>query len=70
VNYDLRIEDVVDYRYGVIRGFKGWIIYELTYPKLKKYLSRIFGPTQYMGIGRLRKIGLGQIMIKKVIVRE
>ncbi len=68
VDYSIRPETVI---YGktptgkpkLIRGFTGWITYELLYPKLKPIYSKLLALAKYMGIGRSRSIGFGQVEV-------
>ena len=54
----------------LVRGFRGWIIYELTYPKMKKYYKKLLALANALGIGRSRSIGFGQVRISRVEKRE
>lgn len=66
VDYSVKPETVVygktsDGRLKLVRGFTGWIIYELIYPKLRPIYSKLLALAKYMGVGRSRSIGFGQV---------
>ena len=66
VDYSVKPETVIygktgDGRLKLVRGFTGWIIYELIYPKLKPIYSKLLALARYMGVGRSRSIGFGQV---------
>lgn len=44
-----------------VRGFVGWVIYELNYPKLKPIYSKLLALANYLGLGRSRSIGFGYV---------
>jgi len=50
-----------------IRGFVGWVLYELSYPhpKLKRVYSKLLALANHLGIGRSRAIGFGHVTITK-----
>lgn len=46
------------------RGFVGWMEFDIPYKKLKKAISKYLTIASYLGIGKSRGIGLGEVVVK------
>ncbi|BAK54842.1 putative CRISPR-associated protein Cas6 [Sulfurisphaera tokodaii str. 7] len=46
------------------RGFVGWMEFDIPYKKLKKAISKYLIIASYLGIGKSRGIGLGEVVVK------
>lgn len=52
------------------RGFIGWVIYESLSKKLHPIYGKLLALGTYLGIGRSRGIGFGQICVKNIELRK
>lgn len=47
-----------------IRGFVGWIEFDIVYEKLKRAVTKYLLVASVLGIGRSRGIGFGEIRVE------
>ncbi len=68
INYKLRpitvLYDRKDEKVRKVRGTVGWIHYKLLHPKPKPVFAKLLGLANYMGVGRSRGIGMGQVRVE------
>lgn len=68
VNYSLRpvtvLYDRRDGRFREVRGTVGWIHYKLLHPKPRPIFAKLLALANYMGVGRSRGIGMGQVRVE------
>ncbi len=66
VNYRFRPETVIiggGNGLRKARGWRGWVVYRVHGKRLAKYLDRILGLANILGLGRSRGLGLGDVTI-------
>lgn len=51
-------------RLRTTRGFVGWIEFDIPYKKIKKAVGKYLTIASYLGLGKSRGIGLGEIVFK------
>ncbi len=70
VNYRLKpvtvLYDKRNGRFREIRGTVGWIHYRVLHRKPMDVLSRLLALAKYLGIGKSRGIGMGQVSVRRV----
>ena len=69
LDYNVKSETVVIGRSssGKIRrsrGWVGWVVYRVASRRLALLLDRLFGLVNYLGLGRSRGIGLGDVLFE------